>query len=446
MQETRIIDASQTYDSESHSSALPTGLELLGGKFRIDRQIGAGGFGITYLAMDTFLERAVVIKECYPESICMRFGHRVTVNMPPHEAQFRKIVEMFMREARSLARLRHPNIVSVHQAFEENGTAYMVLDLFEGRDLLDVIEDDQDALSPDQVRDILVKVLDAIDLVHNNDLLHRDISPDNILLDKWGTPALIDFGAAREDASQKTAAVSTMLVVKDGYSPHEFYISGGVQGPCSDLYALAATMYHLIAGEAPPISQARVASLADLSDDPYQPLSGNFPQYEPSFLAAIDKAMSVPPKDRVQSAKEWLSLIEQESKKVKTVKIPENKTLTKTISELIEETNKEVMTAKLPETLPAPKVQPTQKSETYRPTWVEEFNRETVEVAERKRREAEMAAAREAAKQAEQARQAKLARLAKEAELEAARQHARAQEVRASSSSIMDWVSRGKSD
>jgi hypothetical protein len=104
------------------------------------------------------------------------------------------------------------------------------------------------------------------------------------------------------------------------------------------------------------------------------------------------------------------------------------------------------MTAKLPETLPTPKAQPAQNSETYRPTWVEEFNRETVEVAERKRREAEMAAAREAAKQAEQARQAKLARLAKEAELEAARQHARAQEVRASSSSIMDWVSRGKSD
>jgi len=443
MQETRIIDAGQTY--ESQGQGLPSGLDLLDGKFKIDQQIGAGGFGITYLAKDTFLERAVVIKECFPESICMRFGNRVTVNAPSHEAQYRKIVEMFMREARSLARLRHPNIVSVHQAFEENGTAYMVLDLFEGRDLLDVIEDDSDALNPDQIRDILVKVLDAIDLVHSNDLLHRDISPDNILLDKWGTPALIDFGAAREDASQKTGAISTMLVVKDGYSPHEFYVSGGIQGPCSDLYALAATMYHLISGEAPPVSQTRVSTLADQNDDPYQPLEGCFPQYEPSFLHAIDKAMSVPPKDRIQSAKDWLRMIEQQSKKVKKVKIPENKSLTKTISELIEETNKQVMTAKpaAPVVKPAKPTDPL-KSESFRPEWVEEFNRETVEVAERKQREAERAAALEAARRAEATRLARVARLAEEAEAEAARQQRLAEEARPSA--MLSWVSRSKAD
>ena len=442
MQETRIIDASQTYDQAGQG--LPTGLELLGGKFKIESQIGAGGFGITYLAQDTFLERAVVIKECFPESICMRFGNRVTVNAPSHETQYRKIVDMFMREARSLARLRHPNIVSVHQAFEENGTAYMVLDLFEGRDLLDVIEDDNDALNPDQIRNILLKVLDAIDLVHSNDLLHRDISPDNILLDKWGTPALIDFGAAREDASQKTGAVSTMLVVKDGYSPHEFYVSGGVQGPCSDLYALAATMYHLIAGEAPPVSQTRVAALADQNDDPYQPLTGNFPQYERTFLQAIDQAMSVPPKDRIQSAKEWLALIAQESKKVKKVKIPENKTLTKTISELVEESNKQVAPTIPQKPIAAAKVKKPQTTEQrYRPEWVEEFNRETVEVAERKRREAERAAALEAERRAEEARLAKMARLAKEAEIEAARQQKLAEEAR--SSKLLGWVKSGKS-
>ncbi|MEJ8560150.1 serine/threonine-protein kinase [Yoonia sp. GPGPB17] len=372
----------------------------------------------------------------------MRFGNRVTVNSPTHEVQFRKIVDMFMREARSLARLRHPNIVSVHQAFEENGTAYMVLDLFEGRDLLDAIEDDNDTLMPDQIRDILLKVLDAIDLVHSHDLLHRDISPDNILLDKWGTPALIDFGAAREDASQKTGAVSTMLVVKDGYSPHEFYVSGGIQGPCSDLYALAATMYHLISGKAPPVSQTRVSALADLNDDPYEPLAGNFPQYEPAFLEAIDKAMSVPPKDRIQSAKEWLTLIAQESKKPKKVEFPENKHLTKTISELIEETNKHVTPVIPKEPIVAPKTSSPQRSERYRPEWVEEFNRETVEVAERKRREAERAAAQEAARRAEEARQAKRERLAKEAALEAQRQQKIAEEAR--SSRILGWVTGSK--
>ncbi|MFO8125485.1 serine/threonine protein kinase [Yoonia sp.] len=442
MQETRIIDATQTYDQKGQG--LPAGLELLGGKFKIESQIGAGGFGITYLAKDVFLERAVVVKECFPESICMRFGNRVTVNAPSYDAQYRKIVEMFMREARSLARLRHPNIVSVHQAFEENGTAYMVLDLFEGRDLLDVIEDDNDALNPDQVHDILVRVLDAIDLVHSNDLLHRDISPDNILLDKWGTPALIDFGAAREDASRKTSAVSTMLVVKDGYSPHEFYVSGGIQGPCSDLYALAATMYHLIAGKAPPVSQTRVAALADHNDDPYQPLAGNFPQYEPAFLQAIDQAMRVAPKDRIQSAKEWLTLISQESKKVKKVKIPENKSLTKTISELIEETNKQLTPATWQEPIAAPKpAKPQSTDQRYRPEWVEEFNRETVEFAEIKRREAERAAAREATRRAEEARLARQARLAEEAEIEAKRQQKLAEEAR--SSKILGWVTGGRS-
>ncbi len=442
MQETRIIDASQTYDQQG--KGLPEGLELLGGKFKIDRQIGAGGFGITYLAQDTFLERAVVIKECFPDSICMRFGTRVTVNAPTHEEQYRNIVDMFMREARSLARLRHPNIVSVHQAFEENGTAYMVLDLFEGRDLLDAIEDKDSALNPAQIQDILVKVLDAIALVHGNDLLHRDISPDNILLDKWGTPALIDFGAAREDASQKNGAVSKMLVVKDGYSPHEFYVRGGIQGPSSDLYALAATMYHLISGKAPPVSQTRVSDLADNKADPYVPLTGNFPQYEPAFLNAIDKAMSIPPKDRIQSAEEWLGLISQETKKPKQVAFAENKNLTKTISELIEETNKHVTPAiRKEQPTAAPKTAPSQRVERFRPDWLEEFNRETVEVAERKRREAERAAAQEAARRAEEARQAKQARLAKEAALEAARQQKRQEEARASSR-ILGWVTGAK--
>ena len=443
MQETRIIDASETY--EAQGQGLPTGLELLGGKFKIDHQIGAGGFGITYLAKDTFLERAVVIKECFPESICMRFGNRVTVNTPNHEAQFRKIVEMFMREARSIAKLRHPNIVTVHQAFEENGSAYMVLDLFDGRDLLDLIEDDNDALSPDQVREVLVKLLDATDLVHRNDLLHRDISPDNILLDKWGTPALIDFGAAREDASLKTNAVSTMLVVKDGYSPHEFYISGGKQGPFSDIYALAATMYHVISGEAPPNSQTRVSEMADQNDDPYQPLVGRFPQYEVSFLQAIDQAMNVAPRDRIQSAKEWLSLIEQETKKVKTVHIPQSKSLTKTLSELIAETNKHVNDAEpAPQKpAPAPRLDAVKSDGTFHPEWAEEFNRETIEVAQRKRAEA-----KEAARLAEEARRAEAARLAEQARLaQEAREAEEAQQTvadEAISSKILEWVTRAK--
>lgn len=448
MQETRIIDPAQTY--EAQSPALPSGAELLGGKFKIDEQIGSGGFGITYLANDIYLDRNVVIKECFPEAFCFRVGATVQVSSPRFEAQHRKTVEMFMREARSIGKLRHPNIVGVHQVFEENDTAYMVLDLIHGRDLLDIIEDDNEPLSPDLVRDILVKCLDAMDLVHSNDLLHRDISPDNILLDKWGSPALIDFGAAREEASKRQSKASTMLVVKDGYSPHEFYISGGLQGPFSDLYALGATMYHLISGEAPPISQSRVAGLTENDYDPYVPLLGRFPQYETSFLEAIDRALQVAPKHRMQSAKEWLDTIETETKKVKKVKIPEAKTFHKTISELVSETNKHVLTTPAQPLAPKPVPQPTNRRATDKPfaqEWVEEFNRETEEAA--RRNEEEHRAALEEAKLEEQAQAAEKKRLA----LEAQRARQRAEDLRRleqehaqKSRGILNWVPRGRTD
>ena len=434
MEETRIIDFSEAY--EVKTDTLPTGSELLDGKFRIDRQIGSGGFGITYLAQDIYLDRNVVIKECYPEAFCFRFGNRVSVSSQRYEAQYRKTVEMFMREARSLAKLPHPNIVGVHQVFEENETAYMVLNLIHGRDLMDLIEDEDNALSPDQIRDILVKVLDAIDLVHRNDLLHRDISPDNILLDKWGSPSLIDFGAAREDASKKSGDVSTMLVVKDGYSPHEFYIAGGKQEPCSDLYALGATMYHLISGKAPPNSQTRVGELTDNNPDPYEPLEGRFPQFDSAFLKAIDKAMCVPPRDRIQSATEWLKMIETESKKVKKVKIPASKDLSQTLSELVSETNKHVFKAPVQKREDPAKTTPLPEKNVTRPAWVEEFNRETSE-AERRRIEEERAAD-EAMRAAEKARAEEEARLAREAAEEAARQE---EEARVTSRNILSWVS-----
>ena len=377
MDETRIIDFPIAEDDEGQ--ALPSGSQLLNGKFKIEQQVGSGGFGITYLAKDIYLDRDVVIKECFPGAFCARFGTQVRVRSARYKEQHRTIVEMFMREARSIAKLRHPNIVSVHQVFEENQTAYMVLDLINGRDLLDIIEDESEPLSPDQVRDILVKTLDAIDLIHRNDLLHRDISPDNILLDKWGSPSLIDFGAALEQASASSGDVAAMMVVKDGYSPHEFYTAQGKQEPCSDLYALGATIYHLIAGEAPPNSQSRLSALADAAQDPYNPLAGRFPEYEATFLEALDKALSVPLKDRITSAKDWLSMIETESKKVKTVKIPTPKKVSQLLSELVQETNEHVL--KSPPKRHPVEVRPVSlpKQDTYRPAWVEEFNRETTE-------------------------------------------------------------------
>lgn len=363
--------------TSERSEVLPNGTNLLGDQFKIERPLSNGGFGITYLARDYYLGRDVVVKECYPEVFCRRDGNTVLVRSEQHEDKFSTIVGMFMREARSIAKMRHPNIVGVHRIFEDNGTAYMVLDLIHGRDLLSIIKQDRESLTPAQIKEILIKVLDAVDLVHQNDLLHRDISPDNIILDKWGSPVLIDFGAAREEASRETRAVSAVLVVKDGYSPQEFYFAGGKQGPSSDLYALGATFYHLISGEAPPNSQTRMAEFASNNPDPCEPLAGRFPEYEDVFLEAIDKAMQVLPKSRLQSAREWLNMINTVETKVKSVEPRAKADLGKVLTRLVSETNEYVLNSQPREAKdqpPAPEVQPRVNS---KPEWADEFNRET---------------------------------------------------------------------
>ncbi len=378
----RIMNAAtqpmQGDEQQERSEALPDGTHLLGDQFTVERALSNGGFGITYLARDNYLDRRVVIKECYPEVFCMRQGKNVLVRSDQHKEKYRTIVKMFMREARSIAKMRHPNIVGVHRIFEDNQTAYMVLDLIHGRDLLSIVNDKNKPLPPAQIKEILIKVLDAVDLVHQNDLLHRDISPDNILLDKWGSPFLIDFGAAREEASRETRAVSSVLIVKDGYSPQEFYFAGGKQGPSSDLYALGATFYHLISGVAPPNSQTRMAEFAGRNPDPCEPLAGRFPEYDRVFLEAIDKAMQILPKARIQSAREWLNIINKEGERVKPLKVNSRFDLNKTLTRLVSETNEYVLNSepRTPKSQPL-ELKPAEAKPTKAPGWVRDFNRET---------------------------------------------------------------------
>ncbi|HLQ19474.1 MAG TPA: serine/threonine-protein kinase, partial [Tabrizicola sp.] len=286
---------------------LQPGAKLLKGQYTITRYINSGGFGITYLAKDS-LDRDVVIKECFPSSVCRRSKVMVAARSRAHTAELRSVIQLFVREARNLAKIVHPNIVAVHQVFEDNGTAYMAIDFIDGLDLQQIIDGEGQALTPDHIVRITDKLLAAVGFIHDHDMLHRDISPDNVLIDKKGEPILIDFGAAREHASKTTRAMSALRVVKDGYSPQEFYIAGSEQGPWSDLYALAATLYHLISGEAPVNGQARLGALAEDRPDPYLPLTGRFEGYPPGYLEAIDKAMSTLPKSRVQTAAEWLGL------------------------------------------------------------------------------------------------------------------------------------------
>lgn len=299
---------------------LPVGTSLLSGQYTISRFINSGGFGITYLAKDS-LNRNVVIKECFVDAYCRRTKSRVRPRSVGSKPAFDTVVRHFLSEAHRMATLVHPNIVGVRQVFEENDTAYMALDYIEGMDLLQIIEQKPGCLTPGTLVDITRKILSALGYVHEHDLLHCDISPDNIFLNGASQPILIDFGAARLLAVDGAAKNSGPLVVKDGYSPHELYFSGGKSGPWTDIYSLAAALSHCVTGEAPITSQRRLAAIVESQPDPYLPLSGRYEGYPTGYLESLDRAMAVMPVSRFQSTAEWLDVLDQldqmESKNVK---------------------------------------------------------------------------------------------------------------------------------
>ena len=296
-------------DAGSSADELAPGTRLLFGQFTIQSFVNSGGFGIVYLAKDS-LDRLVVIKECFPTAYCRRIGLTVGARSRAQVDDYRSAVRHFVQEAMTLSELDHPNIVRVHQVFEENDTAYIAMDYVEGYDLLQTVEGSAPPLRPKEVISHLLTMLDAVGHVHAKGLLHRDISPDNMIVDQAkGQPVLIDFGASRKEVTRKSRAVSGLRVVKDGYSPQEFYVHGSKQAPCSDLYALGASFYHLISGETPKTSQERLAAIAGREGDPLRPLAGRFRAYPPAFLKAIDKAMAVFPRDRLQSVDEWREML-----------------------------------------------------------------------------------------------------------------------------------------
>ena len=297
------------WEEEETLDALPSGATLMRGQYRVERFLSAGGFGLTYIAIDS-LDRRVVVKECFPAASCHRSGLTVQARGREQTSALRAIVRAFVQEARNLARLDHPNVVGVHQVFEENGTAYMALDLVEGRDLAEILASEP-AFSPEEIERLLRALLDAVSCVHDSGILHRDIAPDNVVLGAGMVPILIDFGAARVETARQARPVSALLAVKDGYSPQEFYAPGTTHGPSSDLYALAATFHHLISGEMPPSSQTRLAVIAGGQPDPFRPLQGRMEGFEPAILETLDAAMALAPADRIADARGWLERIDR---------------------------------------------------------------------------------------------------------------------------------------
>ena len=298
-----------TSPSDLPSMPLATGTSLCGGQFTVLRYLAAGGFGITYLGRDA-LDRTVVIKECFPKGLIHRTGDTQVKALHAEDLPlFRKFTELFLKECRAIATLQHCNIVGVRTVFEENGTAYMVMDYVKSRNLWSIIAEDPGYLTPACVVDLAKQLLEAVRAVHEADMLHRDIKPENLLIDDEGRLVLIDFGAARKDMRTNSRKVSSVAVASDGYSPAEFYTPGLSQREDSDLYSVAATLYSVVTGQAPATAPARSIALHNDGVDPVIQLSGAFPDYTPAFLEAIDRSMSLKRSKRLQSAQEWLDMI-----------------------------------------------------------------------------------------------------------------------------------------
>jgi serine/threonine protein kinase len=225
----------------------------LNNRYVIESVLGHGGFGITYAAHDKTLDVRVAIKEYLPRQLATRGEGQTQVSVFTGEArqQYDYGLRKFLEEARSVARFaNHPNVVSARDYFEENGTAYMVMEYVEGVTLKEYLEKKGGRISFEEARGIMMPVMDALREVHQAGMLHRDISPDNIYITTAGQVKVIDFGAARYFAGEQSKSLSVIL--KSGYAPEEQYRSSGKQGAWTDVYGTGATLYRLISGKTPP--------------------------------------------------------------------------------------------------------------------------------------------------------------------------------------------------
>lgn len=229
------------------AAELEEGSRLADGRYQILRVIGRGGFGITYDVGDRRLQRRVAMKELFPESAVR---HGSTVLTPPQgRAGFHAARERFMREARVLARFTHPGIVRVYEVFEEHGTAYLVMELLEGRTLIQLLQERNRPFPETEVLDVAGRVAAALRPVHAAGVLHRDINPSNVMMTHHGRIVVIDFGLARAYDEGETQGMTR--VVTPGYAPLEQYRGEGRFGPFTDVYGLAATCYRLATGKVP---------------------------------------------------------------------------------------------------------------------------------------------------------------------------------------------------
>ena len=276
------------------SSALAVGAQV--DEFEIVRVLGVGGFGIVYLALDRVLLRYVAVKEYLPTSLAERHVGTVSARSASQAETFNLGLEAFFNEARMLASFDHPSLVKVFRFWKANGTAYMAMQYYPGRTLKDVREVMSSPPDEPWLRALLDPLLGALGVLHREDVYHRDISPDNILLLPDGRPVLLDFGSARRVIGDSTQALTAIL--KPNFSPIEQYANddGMKQGAWTDLYALGATLEFSLTGRIP-----KPAVMRAIRDDAPCLSSADFCNVSAEFLATVDWMQSLAPEDRPQS-------------------------------------------------------------------------------------------------------------------------------------------------
>ena len=282
---------------------LRQGTLLQGGKYRIERELGHGGFGVTYSAVQVGLNRRVAIKEFFMSEYCNRDAETSHVTVPSEGSKelVEKFRGKFIKEAQNIASLKHPHIISIHDVFEENGTAYYVMEYLDHGSLADLVKQRGHLPEADALR-YTRQIADALRYIHARKMNHLDVKPGNILIDEEDHAVLIDFGLSKRYDDEGNQTSTTPVGISHGYAPLEQYKKGGVGtfSPTTDIYSLGATLYKLITGATPPDAN-------EVSEEGLPP----FPAYVSSSTGkAIEQAMQFRRKDRPQSMEEFLALLD----------------------------------------------------------------------------------------------------------------------------------------
>ena len=284
---------------------LRTNSFLQGGKYKIEKVLGQGGFGITYLGTQMALNRKVAIKEFFMKEYCNRNEATSHVCVPSEGSKelVAKFKAKFIKEAQIIAKLSHPHIIRIHDIFEENGTAYYIMEYWNNGSLAEYVKS-RGRLNETEALHYIRQIADALGYIHNHNMNHLDVKPGNILLDENKDAVLIDFGLSKQYDQEGNQTSTTPVGISHGYAPLEQYKKGGVGtfSPTTDIYSLGATLYKLLTGQTPPDAN-------DVMDEGLPPL--------PSFVSSstalvIKKAMQTSRKDRPQSVKEFLAMLDND--------------------------------------------------------------------------------------------------------------------------------------